>query len=391
MIQASTGLSTNAHSVQAAVEAGREALDGLNGAGADWCVAFVTAEHAESLPALLGALAENVGTPYVVGCSAAGVMAGDAEIETGPGVAVLAISSDKLRATPFLFQDEGDHGLTAGVRLGQRLMSSRNSRDLVLVWPDPFHIHPRRLLEGIDATLTGLPVAGAASSARGADTPTFQFSGAESAAAAVSGVRLGGEFRYRVGVSQGCRKLGAPVRVTRAHDNLILEIENRPALDVIQERSPALTSRDGQTRCALFVGPIGSEDTAVAGGDDYVLRNVVAIDPDTGVIAITSNVEEGQHVALALQDSGVAQDDLRRVVDDTIQGTSPEAFSFGLYFNCLARGRSLYDRGGVDAEIISSALPGVPVLGVFGNAEIAPHGGANRILMHSGVLVLVGE
>ena len=45
-------------------------------------------------------------------------------------------------------------------RLGQRLLGSRGSRDVVLVWPDASVVHPDRFLHGLDATLAGQPGSG---------------------------------------------------------------------------------------------------------------------------------------------------------------------------------------------------------------------------------------
>ena len=64
---------------------------------------------------------------------------------------------------------------------------------------------------------------------------------------------------------------------------------------------------------------------------------------------------------------------------------------FGLYFNCLARGTALYGEEGVDARLLSEALPGVPLVGFHCNAELAPINGVNRLLTYTGVLVVVGE
>ena len=64
--------------------------------------------------------------------------------------------------------------------------------------------------------------------AGGAERSTFQFCGTEHSKSAVAGLRLGGEFRHVVGVTQGCRPLGEPVRVTRSHENLILELDGKP-------------------------------------------------------------------------------------------------------------------------------------------------------------------
>ena len=117
MIRAAVGISDNANAARAAIEAAEQALDGLEGARPAWGVAFVSPRHRAHLDALLGALAGKLETPYVAGCSASGVLAAGREVEDGPVIGLLAVASDQLRGTPFLFHDEGDQGMTAGLRL----------------------------------------------------------------------------------------------------------------------------------------------------------------------------------------------------------------------------------------------------------------------------------
>ena len=234
MIRAGVGISSSTDSAEAAREAAVQAAARLGGEPADWCVAFVTGHHSAAISSVLETLAEVSGTPYVVGCSGAGVLANGIEIEEGPGVGVLAVASKQMRATPFLFPDEGDLGLTAGRRLGERLVASRGTGDLVLAWPDPLHVRPDRLLQGFDAALQGVPVVGGAAASGVPQEPTLQFSGSRAESAAVSGARLGGEFRHHIAVTQGCRPLCGPLEITESHENLIMEIGGRPAMDVLR-------------------------------------------------------------------------------------------------------------------------------------------------------------
>ncbi len=353
---------------------------------------FATAEHAQRMPSLLAALATATGTPYLVGCSAAGILAGDAEVESGPAVGVLAVVSDRMRSTPFLFHDDGDQGLTAGIRVGQRLQGSRGTRDLVLLWPDPYHVRPDRLLQGLDAALAGIPVAGGAASFRGDEGTTFQFCGAESAGAAVSGLRLGGEFRHQVAITQGCRPLSAPLLVTRSHENLIFEVEGQPALEALRQRAPAdMLENSGWMFHHLFVGLLPDPEGQGARHGEYLIRNIVAADPDTGVLAIADTVEEGQSILFALREPRSARDDLAQMIERVRSHRGDLEYRFGLYFNCPARGRSLYGKDGVDAALLSAAFPGMPLLGFFCNAELAPLRGVNHLFTYTGVLVLVGE
>jgi small ligand-binding sensory domain FIST len=392
MIRAAVGFSTEESSARAALEAARAATEGLGGSRPDWAIAFLTPDHLEHTEATLGALTGGLGTPYVVGCSAAGLLVNGWESEHGPALAVLAVASDQINATPFLFHDEGDQGLTAGIRLGQRLVSSRASDDLLLVWPDAFHVRPDRLLRGLEAVLGGVGVMGGAASSRGPDSPATLFCGNESSAAAVSGVRLGGQFRHAVGITQGCRPLGEPLCVTRSHDNLILELDGRPSLEILRERAPQGLLEDWNWALNfLFVGLLPDPDTTQVFPGEYMIRNIVTADPDTGVVGVAAHVEEGQRIVFALREPKAARDDLQRVLEQISPERTGLNYRFGLYFNCLARGSSLYREEGIDSSMIGQALPDVPLLGFFSNAEIGPLRGENRVFTYTGVLLLIAE
>ena len=71
--------------------------------------------------------------------------------------------------------------------------------------------------------------------------------------------------------------------------------------------------------------------------------------------------------------------------------TTGRRYRFGMYFNCAARGSSLYRIAGVESAFLGSLLPGVPIAGFFGNAEFAPLHGGNHILTYTGVLALISE
>ncbi len=385
MIHAAVGVSTHSNTARAALDAAQQVQQQLGDHQPDWCIVFLTDEHTAFLESMQESLTGALGTPYVVGCSAAGVLACGKEFEEGPALGLLAVHSDQLRATPFLFRDAGDHGLTAGTQLGQRMVGSRDSGDLLVVWPDPYHVRPDHLLTGLDALLPGLPVVGGAASAR-INGATLQFCGTEAADAGVSGLRMGGRFRHTVAVTHGCAPLTKPLRATRVHENLILELDGRPAFDVLREQAPDDLMEDLSAAIrTLFVGLLAPG----AAESDYLIRNIVAADPDTGVVAISDRVGEGQQLVFALREREAARRDLANALENV--RSAGREYRFGLYFNCLARGRALYGEPGIDAAEIHRALPDVPILGFFCNAEIGPLKGENQLFTYTGVLVLVGE
>jgi small ligand-binding sensory domain FIST len=79
------------------------------------------------------------------------------------------------------------------------------------------------------------------------------------------------------------------------------------------------------------------------------------------------------------------------MLDRLAAGNSERDACFGFYFNCAARGSSLYGLAGIDTAYISRTFGDLPIIGFFGNAEIAPLRGANRLFTYTGVLALVTE
>lgn len=386
MSRAAVGLSRASDVATAVEQAVATARRAIGEEPPDFCIAFASADHREHADLLLGCIADAAGTPYVVGCSGSGVLISGDEAETGPALGILVVRDDRLRTTPFVFGGDAEGGHATGVEIGRRLTGSRKTDDLVLLWPDPLRARPDRLLGGLAESLPGVPVAGGAAAA-GDLGPTMQFCGEDAVAGGVAGMRLSGDFRYRVAVSQGCRPLGAPVRVSAAHDNLLLELDTRPAYEVLRERAPDGLLDRPEAFNHLFVGRIPEAGSGARPGE-YLIRNIVTADPDTGVLAIGDSVTEGDSLVLAVREGEAARRELARVATEAAVAGGP--WTFGLYFNCLARGEALYGQQGVDARILAEALPGVPILGFFGNAELAPLHGRNHLFTYTGVLTLIG-
>ena len=76
----------------------------------------------------------------------------------------------------------------------------------------------------------------------------------------------------------------------------------------------------------------------------------------------------------------------RRVVAQVVQAQGERVKAL-LYFNCVGRGQELYLEPDVDLRALTSALPGVPVLGMGASFELGPRSGRTWLHMYSGVLV----
>jgi small ligand-binding sensory domain FIST len=196
----------------------------------------------------------------------------------------------------------------------------------------------------------------------------------------LSGVLLAPDIPVVTGLTQGCSPIGPVHRVTEAGDNILMALDDRPALDVFKDDIGELMSRDLRRVAGLiFAGfPVTGSDTG-----DYLVRNLVAIDVEQKWLAAAHAAAPGDRVLFCRRDPASAAADLARMLADLKRraNTAPRA---GLYFSCVARGPNLFGPDSRELAMIRDALGDFPLAGVFGNGEIAH----DRIYGYTGVLTL---
>ena len=199
--------------------------------------------------------------------------------------------------------------------------------------------------------------------------------------ASLTGLMITGAH-VATGLTQGCSPMGGYHEITSADGNLIAELDGRSATDVFFEvlgeaGISDLRSLSGALHVAF---PVKGSDTG-----DYLVRNLVGLDPDAGVVAVGDNVDVGDAMMFCLRDRDAAEKDLRRMLDN-IKARALRPLG-GLYFSCLARGPNLFGDEGREMEIIREVLGDLPIAGFFGNGEIS----FDRLYAYTGVLTLFLE
>jgi small ligand-binding sensory domain FIST len=141
----------------------------------------------------------------------------------------------------------------------------------------------------------------------------------------------------------------------------------------------------------VFVGLPADADQNAVGAGQYLVRNIIGLDPAKGILAVGEEVREGQTMIFTLRDGQRAREDLNQMLERQAQKLAGKKPAFGLYFNCCARGSSLYGMPGIDTAYIRQTLGDFPLIGMFGGYELAPLGGANHLFAYTGVLALITE
>lgn len=196
----------------------------------------------------------------------------------------------------------------------------------------------------------------------------------------MSGIAFGEGIPVMTRLSQGCLPLAARHRITAAEGNIIATLDGKPALDAYKSAlGPALSADLRQAVQRVLVGlPVPGRDC-----DDYLVRHIVAIDPKSGLIALSDTVESDQTLLFCARDGDAATADLRRVLTE-LKGALSAPPRGALYFSCLGRGGNAFDSDASEVALIREALGDIPLTGFFCNGEISH----DRLYGYTGVLTL---
>ena len=392
MIRAGVGHSQRQATAEAVKEGAGRALASAGIARADLAMIFFTADHAAHQRELVSSLIHVVGTDCVVGCSGAGVLTGEGEIEGSGGIVVLVIEAEEIVGRPFLFEPLRGNETNLGASFGDFLAKTQGEDSLMILLPDTYNGNPQVLLSAMASKAGFHPVIGAGATENGSAGATFQLCGDRIASNSIAGAYLSGDFDLHIDITQGCQPISAPMTITRAEGNLIHEIDGRPAIEVFAKLLKGPLAEDvRRALMVLFVGlPASREENSVAAGK-YLVRNIVGLDAEKGILGVAEHVNEGESMIFTMRDGQRAREDLQQMLHRQIEKLNGKKPGFGVYFNCCARGNSLYGIADIDSAYIRQTLGDFPFIGMFGGYELAPLGNANHLFAYTGVLALVTD
>ncbi len=140
-----------------------------------------------------------------------------------------------------------------------------------------------------------------------------------------------------------------------------------------------MTPRDQQlVQRGLHVGRVINEYQGDFRRGDFLVRNVVGFDPQSGAVAVTDRVRVGQTVQFHVRDAVSADEDLHELLQIDLSAHEKKPGG-ALVFTCNGRGRNLFPEPDHDATAIRQEAGPIPLAGFFAQGELGPVGGQNFI------------
>src|SRR6185369_3086642 len=248
---------------------------------------FMAPDFFPQAKATLEILRVHARIPLLVGCSSTALIHEDKEVEGASGLvlALYALPGAKLtafRITPSQVEEATEPGfwtVESGVAVDQT--------NGWLAFLDPFHLDPESWLHSWNASYPTVPVYGGLASGVFSDQTTQIYLDGEVFDDGGVAIAVGGDVKLSGVISQGCTPIGEAWTLTRVEHNLIRQIANRPAYAVLAETFQKLTPAEQQkARGNLLIGLVVNEYLEDFHRGDFLVRNLIGGDPNSGVLAV---------------------------------------------------------------------------------------------------------
>lgn len=345
----------------------------------DLAVLFVSADRAAICDAIANEVCDRLGTECVVGCTAESLVGVGREVEGAAGFSLFLARLPGAQVLPMHLTFERTREGGAILGWPDALLEQWPGSPAMLLWGEPFTFPSDYLLERMNEDHPGVPVIGGMASGASQPGESRLILGRQTLPGGAAAVLLSGAVRVRSVVSQGCRPIGKHFVVTRVEQNAIYELGGKPAVVQLHEVLVTLPTREQEmVRRGLHLGRAVSEYQDRFEQGDFLVRNVLGVDPETGAVVVGDYVRVGQTVRFHIRDAQTADADLRQMLAAARQQTGGNPLG-ALLFTCNGRGTRVFPEPHHDAAAIGKALGDVPLAGFFAAGELGPVAGKNFV------------
>ena len=338
---------------------------------------FVSANHVNDCQQIADVICDRLATERLLGCAGESIVGVGEEVE---GDSAISLWCAKMPDTTLLpmhlrFERTTDGGSILGWH--DELLTDWPPDAAMILMGDPFSFPADAMLEQLNRDQPGVGVVGGMASAGQEPGSNRLILGRRVETEGAVAVVLSGGVRLRTVVSQGCRPIGTPLVITKAERNVIQELGGRAAMLQLKEIFDALPNYEKEiVQRGLHVGRVISEYQERREQGDFLIRNVMGIDPDNGSIVIGDFIRPGQTVQFHIRDDKTADNDLGQLLLESRKRSELPPRG-ALLFTCNGRGTRLFGDPHHDAALIAAHLGAIPLAGFFAAGELGPVSGAN--------------
>lgn len=361
----------------------------LRAPGVDLGLVFMTPKLFPLAEQILELIRVHAQVPLLAGCSSTSLIAGSEEIEEDAGLVLglYSLPGAKLQAVRFTEEQVEEASSPAYWHAENGLRPDQTNG--WLCFADPFHLDCEAWLRAWNEAYSPLPIVGGLASGDHAAQLTQVYLNGEVFEEGGVGISIGGGVALASVISQGCTPIGETWTITKTERNMIHQIGNRPAYEILAETFSALSlEQQKQAQGNLFVGLVVNEYLEDFHRGDFLIRNLMGADPNTGTITIGAYPRPGQTMQFQLRAASAGTKDITTLLRRT-RKRLPEADVYGgCLCSCNGRGQRMFGEPSHDARHVQELLGPFGLTGFFCNGEIGPVGEKNFLHGYTASLAL---
>ena len=383
-----SALTTKTDWAEAVEDLGRQVSVQLGPTKPELAILFVHPQYVSHIDNIVESVQKAVGAQHLIGCTGAGIIGIDQEVEQTPAISLLVGELPGVQVVPFHVTEKNLEESTGPAFWHFQLELEPAVSPQFLLFADPFTTHAVQLVDALTEAYPQAPMIGGLASGAHQPGENRLFLDGEIYDEGAVGIGLTGKIVLQTVVSQGCRPIGEPLVVTRAEKNVVFELGGRPPMKILQEMLPQLPEKDRKLARSglLFIGRVINEYQEEYGRGDFLIRNLIDSDRESGALAVADLMRTGQTVQFQVRDGETADEDLRHLLQQQQQTLAGKKSHAALLFTCLGRGEGMYGSAHHDVLAVQENFGPLPVAGFFCNGEIGPIG--QRAFVHGFTSVL---
>ncbi|NIQ03413.1 MAG: hypothetical protein GWM98_26095 [Nitrospinaceae bacterium] len=350
----------------------------LAGHDPDLTLIFVSPQFRQQYRIIPQLLRDKMPVGTLLGCSGGGIIGAGREVEHHPAFSITAAHLPGVAIQPIHSEtvDLPDPETAPSVwREWLGVAGEKEPQFVVLA--DPFSFHGEEFLAGMDFAYPNASVVGGLASGANSSGGNALYLDDKIYNMGMVGVALSGNIQMDTIVAQGCRPIGKPMSITKCDQTLLQELDGKPPLEILEEMVDSLTEYDRKLlRTSLFLGIEMDPLKEDPGQGDFLIRNLMGVDRETGSVSIGALLREGQLVQFHLRDRVMSAEDLKVMLSRYQSKGGWREAKGALLFSCLGRGEYLYGAPNHDSDVFKTKIGNIPLGGFFCNGEIGPVGRA---------------
>jgi hypothetical protein len=331
-------------------------------------------------PGALKAISEAYPTSIRIGCSTSGHVLGASLTDTGWVAVAMRFEHTALRLATVTI---GESGCSAGA--GRALAGQLSEPDLVavIVLSDGTLVNGGALVSGMTEGLPlGVGIAGGLAGDQAKFARTWVLAGDTIGPGLVTAVGLyGSSVRVAYGSQGGWESFGPVRQITKSTDNVLYEIDGKPALDLYKDY---LGTYGDELPGSALLFPLAIREP---GSTRSLVRTVLAVDEARRCMTFAGHVPQGSTAQLMRASAEM-------LVDGAMEAAEkcgvPAPGSVALAVSCVGRRLLLGERTEEEFDAVSDVL-GTPLIGFYSNGELSPDGGSNELHNQTMTLVVISE